>query len=54
MKLGASNEAAKDKRGATPLHYAIAQGRAESVKALLECGANVNCKGKQKREYFGC
>lgn len=44
MKLGASNESAKDKRGATPLHYAIAQGRTESVKALLDCGANVNCK----------
>lgn len=35
--------------GATPLHAAAAEGSAETVKALLDAGADVNARDRQRR-----
>ena len=52
MKHGSKNELCRDKKGATPLHYAVVQARSDVIQLLISLGANPNVEGRIFIEIF--
>ncbi len=48
MKSGVKNEQCRDKKGVTPLHFAVVQNRGEVIQKMLDLGANVDVTGNKK------